>query len=216
MAWSALFWNTAGHTHLILARDMEWRWSPLPLLAAIKCHRTPLPSHELQSLQREWTSRFSVIMGVRWTVCSCISRYILLWCHIVSTPANALFMSLNSKTKWKGKGRLWGRRQWKPQNPRLHYVSCFIRLFAASDSTRPELYLSLFVTLTVPLSKFFLFFHYVFPCHIVAETHSDARQLVSDASERICVAFFLFGSGSRRLRRSWLRRCPQRRPLTPK
>lgn len=131
-----------GITHLILARDVEWRRSLPPLLAAIKCHRTPLLSHEFRSLQREWTSHFGVMMDGGWVVCSCISRYILWWCHIVRTPVNAFFMILNSKTKWKGQGGLRGKRQRKPQNPRLHYASSFTRLFAASDSTRPELYLS--------------------------------------------------------------------------
>lgn len=141
------------------------------------------------------TSHFRVFMGVRWIVCSCISRYILLWCHIVCTPVNAIFMRLNSKTKWKGKGGSWGRRQRKPQNPRLNDVSCFTRLFTASDSTWPELYLSLFVTLTVLLSRFFFCSH--MSLHVILlQQHTQMQDNWLVMHQKVFVLFFsLFGSG---------------------
>lgn len=63
-----------------------------------------------------------------------------------------------------------------------------VYLLPLTQQGQSSIYLA--VTLTVLLSKFlFLFFPYVPACHVVAGTHSDARQLVSVASERICVGF---------------------------
>lgn len=100
-------------------------------------------------------SHFRVIVSVRWMVCSCISRYILLWCHIVSTPVNTSFIRLNGRVRGDcGEG---GRGNHKIPDCSTVSVRFYSSLYCLWLNGARDLFICL--SHSVLLSKFFFYSH---------------------------------------------------------
>lgn len=151
----------------------------------------------------EWTSHFGVMMDVRWMGCSCISRYILLWCHMVRTPVDTFFMSLNSRTKWKGKGGIVGKEAEETRKSQtaiciLFYSSIYCLWL---NKARP-----LFICLLHSLYFWGVFFFYSHTSlhFILSQEHTQMQDNWLVVHQKGFVLFFLFFFGpEKNLKEDW-------------